>query len=181
MAPKRASAARTASSILSRAVTSSATASTSSGCASARSCTESGLRAVATTRWPCRSAASASALPRPVEQPVINHVDIALLLPVVSGARPCSEGDDAAGVASGVEVVDRLVDRGQRVATGHELVELQLALAVELDIQRHVDPRPPAPVQRALERLLGAPELVAGQLGDAPGRRDADRDDGAVG
>src|SRR5690349_18261143 len=45
-----------------------------SPCCSARSASCSGLRAVATTRWPAASAASVRWRPRPRALPVINHV-----------------------------------------------------------------------------------------------------------
>ncbi|ETZ97962.1 hypothetical protein I546_6996 [Mycobacterium kansasii 732] len=74
--PNRSSAARTAEVTWSDLVTSRATASTRSGVASASSATVLTSRAVTTTLWPVSIAASASARPSPLEQPVISHVDI---------------------------------------------------------------------------------------------------------
>src|ERR1035441_8689577 len=73
MHPNFSSACRTARAICARSVTSNCTASAFSSCPEASPVSRSRWRAVTTARQPWSSTSLASSLPKPVEQPVINH------------------------------------------------------------------------------------------------------------
>src|ERR1022692_1120526 len=89
MPPNAFSARATASCRCLASVTSNASANEVSGYARTMSAICAGLRAVATQRWPFSRTRSASALPSPVEQPVMNQMGVAFLSMFI--ARPQSD------------------------------------------------------------------------------------------
>src|SRR6185503_6984673 len=90
------------------------------------------------------------------------------------------EHEHGAGHLAGLHGAEGLVDVLQLAAPGDHLVELQPALAVELDVARHVDLEAVAPHAAALDLLL-AEEHRPVELDLLPDRDHADDGRGAAG